>query len=448
MTMLNTVRKAGSSFDDQLSIELLKIELLRTRILGYVFTFGFALVVVSIFLLGDSSLPIYDSTIGKLIPLGATFVLATMEFGFQFRIKYWLANNMIPPGWWWYTSAANEVLVPTIAMYLIGLEMPNPLDVLHTPISSLYFAFIIMSVLRLRGTHSLFVGTLSTLSYLAVYIALLFNVEGLRVFNTLLHEPVLHIQSAIFIFVAGLLSAFVARQLRTHFESTMRAQEERGEVLKIFGRQTSPAVVEQLIQKKGEPDSKRLHVSVMFVDVRGFTSYAESREPETVVAYLNSLFSFMIDAVHEHGGMVHQLLGDGFMAVFGAPLEDSTHAKGAVQAGLDILSTLGQKQQDGEIPATRIGIGIHSGQALVGMVGSNIHREYKITGDVVNVAARLEELNKTLQTCMLVSASTMEHAEEHCYHQFPIEHKTVIRGRATEEVVHGIPEPTSHTSGS
>ncbi len=444
MTMLNTVRKADSSFADQLSLELLKIELLRTKLLSVVFTVGFFVTLLTYVFVGADALPLLGAPTNQFIPLGATAILALMELGFQYRIKYWLQHQLLPPTWWWYSSAANEIIIPTVAMLLIGFGLNNPLDVLHTPVSSIYFAFIVMSILRLQSSHALFVGMLSTAAYVLVYVVLSMHGADHAVIASahMMNNPVLHTQSAVIILIAGILAAFVARQLRSHFKSTMLAQEERNEVLKIFGRQTSPAVVDQLIEKKGEPESRRQDVSIMFVDVRGFTAFAEGREPETVVNYLNSLFSFMIHAVHQHDGMVHQLLGDGFMAVFGAPLQDKSHASKAVAAGVNILEELQRRIDNSELQETRIGIGVHSGQALVGMVGSNLHREYKITGDVVNVASRLEELNKQFNTCMLASESALVQAHAVDTTAFTLQEKVSIRGRTSAEVVRGIPATT------
>ena len=121
------------------------------------------------------------------------------------------------------------------------------------------------------------------------------------------------------------------------------------------------------------------------------------------MAYLNTLFEFMIASVNRHHGMVHQLLGDGLMAIFGAPLSFGNDAANAVRAALKIVERVQREVEAKGIPPTRIGIGLHAGEVLAGTVGSALHKEYKVTGDVVNLASRIEQLNKEFNTQLLIS---------------------------------------------
>jgi class 3 adenylate cyclase len=191
-----------------------------------------------------------------------------------------------------------------------------------------------------------------------------------------------------------------------------QAQEERDRILNVFGRHTAPAVVEELLGHEADPPSRRLHVCVMFLDLRGFTNFSEGAEPEAVVAYLNALFSFMIEAVAERGGIVHQLLGDGFMAVFGAPLSREDDCERAVEAALAIVERVAAESAAGHIPPTRVGIGLHAGEVVAGVVGSDHHKEYKVTGDAVNVAARVEQLNKDYDARLLITEAVWRRVPE------------------------------------
>jgi adenylate cyclase len=146
----------------------------------------------------------------------------------------------------------------------------------------------------------------------------------------------------------------------------------------------------------------------MFLDIEGFTTFSESRRPEEVVEYLNSLFSFMIDSVNQHHGIVNKFLGDGFMAVFGAPISDARDSRNAVAASLEILQKVEAMSASGEIAPTRIRIGLHAGEAVTGNVGSTARKEYTIIGDVVNLASRLEQLNKQFGSRLLVSETVAE----------------------------------------
>ncbi len=194
----------------------------------------------------------------------------------------------------------------------------------------------------------------------------------------------------------------IASQSAQVIEST-RLLEERNRVLGVFGQHVSPAIVEELLKTGTEFASRRQYVCLLFLDIRGFTTYAENRPPEEVVAYLNTVFDFMIDAVNRHHGIVHRLLGDGFVALFGAPFSLGNDRRNAVDAAQAILAQLEAESAAGAIPPTRVGIGIHAGEVVAGTVGSASRREYQVNGDVVNLAARIEQMNKDFGSQLLIS---------------------------------------------
>src|SRR5262249_55162180 len=119
-----------------------------------------------------------------------------------------------------------------------------------------------------------------------------------------------------------------------------------------------------------------------------------------IVNYLNGLWSKAVDIVNQHHGIVNKFLGDGFMAVFGAPLVMGNHCQNAINAARELVADIKRATDTGEIPPTRIGIGLHSGEALVGNIGSAERREYTVIGDVVNVAFRIEQLNKEVKSSL------------------------------------------------
>ncbi|HXC68419.1 MAG TPA: adenylate/guanylate cyclase domain-containing protein, partial [Pyrinomonadaceae bacterium] len=121
------------------------------------------------------------------------------------------------------------------------------------------------------------------------------------------------------------------------------------------------------------------------------------------VRYLESLFEFMIEIVNRHHGIINKFLGDGFMAVFGAPLSDGKDCANALEAAQEILNRVQQEVQAGTILPTTVGIGLHAGEAVTGSIGSALRREYTVIGDVVNLAARIEKLNKDFDSQLLIS---------------------------------------------
>lgn len=163
----------------------------------------------------------------------------------------------------------------------------------------------------------------------------------------------------------------------------------------LFRRYVAPEVVDRLLRDPGDVEAgRRADVTILFADIRGFTAFAERTSPEHAVRTLDRYLQAMADSVLAHGGMLDKYIGDAVMAVFGAPLERSDHASAAVLAALDIRRRVGELSAGIQSETARplgVGIGIHSGEAVVGSIGSQSRREYTAIGDAVNVASRLEE---------------------------------------------------------
>jgi adenylate cyclase len=190
----------------------------------------------------------------------------------------------------------------------------------------------------------------------------------------------------------------------------LRARREREAAMAQFSRFTNPHVARQLVELGGIETGRR-EVTLLFSDIRGFTTLSETRSPEEVIALLNRYFTLQVDVVFSHGGSLDKFIGDCIMAMWGAPLDQPDHAQRAVACALDMADTLqafkrelGAEQSDFDV-----GIGLHSGPAVVGLMGSQKRRlEYTAIGDTVNLASRIEGLTKDAQRRILVSRDTME----------------------------------------
>ncbi len=191
---------------------------------------------------------------------------------------------------------------------------------------------------------------------------------------------------------------------------------EKKKLRRLFQRYVSPEVVRQLVECPEDLalEGERREVTVLFSDIRDFTTRSEQTAPETLVLCLNRYLSVMVEIIHRHGGMVDKFIGDAIMAVFGAPLPVEDHARRAVDAALAMqaaLRQLNRKFSSDGIPELTIGVGIHSGEAIVGNIGSPERMEYTVIGDTVNVASRIEGLCKRFGSSVLVSEATRTAAE-------------------------------------
>jgi len=145
----------------------------------------------------------------------------------------------------------------------------------------------------------------------------------------------------------------------------------------------------------------------MFLDIRNFTHFTEQNEPAVVVNYLNSLFEFMTKIIQDNKGIINKFLGDGFMAVFGAPLSNGNDVAHAVQAAMEIINHTEKEIKKGKLPDLKLGVGLHFGYALTGTIGAKRRQEYTIIGDVVNSAAHIEQLNKQYNSSILISEDAL-----------------------------------------
>ncbi|MBK5299446.1 MAG: adenylate/guanylate cyclase domain-containing protein, partial [Vicinamibacteria bacterium] len=210
--------------------------------------------------------------------------------------------------------------------------------------------------------------------------------------------------------VVPLLALVLATFGDVAYEYFVEGREKR-RVKRLFSRYVSKDVYEQLIK---DPSGARLggqrrRMTVMFSDIREFTTVSEKGEPEAIVAQLNEYFSRMVPIVFAHKGTIDKFVGDMIMALFGAPLDDPDHADHAVETALAMsagLARLNREWTAAGRPALDIGIGINTGDMVAGNLGSEDIMSYTVIGDQVNLGARLESLNKDYHTRVIISDAT------------------------------------------
>jgi adenylate cyclase len=190
-------------------------------------------------------------------------------------------------------------------------------------------------------------------------------------------------------------------QLQLGFNEMVAGLAERERIREAFGTYVDPEVAAHILTEGTDRAGEEVEITVMFIDVRSFTGFAERTPAPEVVAALNGLFERIVPIIHKHGGRVDKFVGDGLMAVFGAPSRQPDHADRALAAGLEIEQTLKTGDQD-----LTVGIGLNSGPVVAGNIGGAGRLEFGVIGDAVNVAARVEAATRQTGDTVLVAERT------------------------------------------
>ena len=307
-----------------------------------------------------------------------------------------------------YMNALVETSFPTLLLYLLAGYLSSPVVIFGTWPALLYFLFIILSTLRLNFALSAFTGAVAAVELFVLAFVML-HLEWQT------EDPDLsigyHVTRSAVLLAAGLLAGYAGATIKSHFRRALAAASARDRVTNLFGQHVSPRVVERLVAIGAAELSEMRSVCVMFVDIRSFTTAARTRTPAEVVERLDDVFEILVEIVDRHNGIVNKFLGDGLLAIFGAPIDDPLEAANAVAAAREMLMSVDASNVGHSWPI-RLGIGIHIGQAVAGTVGSQRRKEYTVIGDTVNLASRLESLNKEVGSQLIVSDAVREAARD------------------------------------
>lgn len=326
-----------------------------------------------------------------------------------------------------YINAFVEASIPTVFILIVASPFTLPYALI-SPVVFIYFVFIVLSALQLDYRICLFMGSVAAIQYMIIAIGFMPDLGEEA--NHMLVDVVPQVIKGTLIMMAGVAAGFVTHEIRKRIDKSIVMLEERNRVVGIFGQHVSPSVVDKLLSQKKELDSEISDVCIMFLDIRGFTTFSENRKPEEIVDFLNVLFDFMIEIVNNNNGIINKFLGDGFMAIFGAPISDGRGAQNAVKAAQEIIARVEAESEAGNIPKVGVGIGLHAGQAVTGSIGSRLRKEYTVIGDVVNVAARIEQLNKQFSAKLLVSEEVWQSVSDRvekvdCLGEVPVKGRDV-----------------------
>lgn len=345
-------------------------------------------------------------------PLVAVTVAALV---YEIGVFLWLGRlqgaDRSPPPAFRYVNALVEISFPTAAI-AAGAVVLGGFTMLAGATPFVYFLFLGLTALNLDYRLCVFAGAVAGLE-LVTMSSVLFAMSDASATSkasvlAMLHSPHQYLSRGAFLLTGGAIAGLVSVQIRRQISVALRTLEERDRAISIFGQHVSPQVAELLLKQSVDFAGEERNVCVMFLDIRDFSRIAGDRSPAEVVDYLNALFGPMIPLVSEHRGIINKFLGDGFMAVFGAPVDDPEsccHAVAAAHALLDVAERLSREKR---IPPTRLGIGLHLGLAITGNVGGEERKEYTVIGDVVNLSSRVEQATKMFGARLLVTEAVLD----------------------------------------
>jgi class 3 adenylate cyclase len=243
----------------------------------------------------------------------------------------------------------------------------------------------------------------------AVFVAFTLSFELTLLLSRSVLSPVRELVDATARVKQGDMSARVAvssgdeiGQLARSFNEMLTGLEERERLRAAFGSYVSPDVAERVMEEGELLEGEDVEVTVMFVDIRDFTSFAERSTARETVAYLNDFFGLVVPIVERHRGHPNKFIGDGLMGVFGAPERLPNHAASALAAACEVATAV--EERYGE--RLQVGIGLNSGPVSVGSVGGGGRLEFTVIGDPVNVAARVEHLTRETGDALLLTEAT------------------------------------------
>jgi len=404
----------SADFTQALAQQVLRTELIRIEAILVTLVVLLATLTL-VFVVSPASIESIWHDRFPLVPLcGAFLLFGLFELSVMRQVRQRLAQGRDVPYARRYLGALIETSLPTVALYL-QINAMGPTQALGFVVPLVYCLFIILSTLRLDFWLSTFTGLVAAAELFGM--AMFYHPAQFA--DEVTPGLGFHIVRSVVILVCGMLAGAVATQMRRQFEASILAATARDRITNLFGQHVSPQVVERLMTEHATADSELRRVAVMFVDFRSFTAAASTRSPREVVDRLDGAFAVLVDILDRHGGIVNKFLGDGFLALFGAPLEARDAVHRAVAAAREMLVAMKGINEDSNWPL-RIGIGVHFGEVVAGNIGSPRRKEYTVIGDTVNFASRLEALNKEFGSQLLISAAVCEALGEECSDAVPL----------------------------
>jgi adenylate cyclase len=404
--------KIIDTFTKQFEWETLQSEKLRAAILASYALFTMIYIIAIHYIIN------YQTQFTNQFPLPTTllFFLSAL-FGYEaianrvlnYRLQKFSTAAIHPH--FKYITALFEVAFITAMLYVYSVYFKKAALLSDVILVSLYYLIVFLSAFYLDRIICVVTGTITALAYTIINIIDLPPSTNTTVIGELMYNRLFVYGTGTLLFFSGIAAAFMANQLKKGIMRAVELVEDEHKLYDLFSRQISREVANELMDHDGKVISQERFVSVMFIDIRNFTVYAETQTAEDLVEFQNAFFGIIVEIVNKYHGIVNQFLGDGCMITFGAPIEIENPSRNAVLTAMEIKKTLDQAISNGEMHQFTVGIGIHCGTAVTGNIGTKLKSEYSITGGVVILAARIESFNKQLGSQILISKEVLEAAD-------------------------------------
>ncbi len=379
-------------------------EIQRSTLLIILFFLILAIVIMNFFTLRESVIDFYGGTRAFLTVVAVVASFLFYEALVLLYLKSRVRSDAVASTRFKYLHTMIEISFPSLMIFYMMREL-KMLSFLDSPVALIYFLFVILSILHLDFRVSIFAGGFAALQYIFLTYYGFSHVDYTETYASSTPENSHYLRGVVLVFAGG-AAAFVSAELKGRIRSTLDFKMKKTELEMLFGQQVSKEVSRVLMEQKGA--IKKSEATVMFLDIRNFTSFADSHTADEVIEYQNLFLDPVIDIINQHQGVVFQILGDGLMACFGAPGENVLHSDMAFQASLSILRQVEHASRQKVIPPTTIGIGLHSGPVVTGNIGNENRKQFSISGTPVIVASRIEQLNKKYGSQLLISGNVLQ----------------------------------------
>jgi adenylate cyclase len=383
---------------NELELEIIKSEHNRTRLMILALLVIIAISTLNSFFLDDVLASFFGGADIYYFVVGGLTGLMLFEGIVLLRINWFHKKGLRLPPVSKFMSSFIEVSFPSFLMYYM-VTVKGHHSFIDSPLFALYFLILILSTLHLSFLLSFSLALVAALEYSAIiYMAFSSNEDATRI--SVLPEVSYYVRCGL-ILLCGAAAGFVAEEIKKRIRSYFVIHRSKNEIELTFGQQVSQEVVKAIAEQANT--AKQVEATVLVFDIRNFSPFAEKHSPDEILDFQNKVFGPILDIVRQHNGIVNQILGDGIMATFGAPVSHPHHAQDALQAAIDIRKKISELISKAVIPEINIGIGIHAGEVITGNIGNEHRKQYSVTGAAVIIAFRVEKLNKEFNSEVLIT---------------------------------------------